>query len=119
MSETFTIKQDRERYGMLSVFEGMPEEFIVTGLSQMQSEDIARLLSEHAADNAYRVLPQQPTRRPPPRTTEEYFYGALAIVAYLQGIANETQGAGVWRAMLTSLQDALIAEARAKGFTLK
>ena len=51
-----------------------------------------------------------------PYQTEEFFAGAIDIVAYILRTAERTQGAGVWCEFLTNLQRQLLESATKMGF---
>jgi hypothetical protein len=51
-----------------------------------------------------------------PYQTEEFFAGAIDIVAYILRTAERTQGAGVWCEFLIQLQRQLLESATKMGF---
>ena len=120
MSETFTIKQDRERYGDLPPIDVMPEEFTVDGADRMLADLLARLLSEEVArDNYFRVLPVAARRRPQNFTTEQFFLGGLHAIDHLIGTARSTNGASVWLELFSVMRANMLIDAEKKGITFK
>ena len=61
----WTIVQNRDRYGMLRSFEGLPEKFIVEGMTYKEAEELAYNLggSEAGCDYCFYVEEDEPEEK--------------------------------------------------------